>query len=108
MPRPAQQSACFAAVSIALAACTAFSTIPWPFYVRHDIECQWWYPAGRHSVHGFHDEPWHWRMHTALAWIFAPSALGELTVRNITEPLTELRCAAPYERDPWKSNYPGL
>lgn len=108
LPRPRQPSARFAALSIALAACMALSAIPWPFQVRHDIECQWWYPAGRHAVLGFHDEPWRWRAHSAFAWMLAPGALGELTIRNIAQPLTELRCAAPWQVNPWRESYPGL
>jgi hypothetical protein len=107
LPPPKQPSRRFAALSIALAACMALSAIPWPFSVRHDIECQWWYPAGRHAVYAFHDEPWHWRPPAALDWFIAPAALGELTIRTIAQPLTELRCAAPWNRDPW-DNYPGL
>ena len=56
----------------------------------------------------FHEEPWRWRATDVLTWLTAPGALGELTIRNIVQPLTELICAAPYERDPWKSNYRAL
>ena len=108
LPRPRQPSSPVAAFSIALAACMALSAIPWPFSVRHDIECQWWYPAGRHAVYAFHEEPWHWRGPNALDWFIAPAALGELTIRNIAQPLTELRCAAPWQINPWRENYPGL
>ena len=108
LPRPRQPSARFAALSIALAASMTLSAIPWPFSVRHDVECQWWYPAGRHPVYAFHGEPWHWRAPTALDWFVAPAALGELTIRNIAQPLTELRCAAPWDLNPWRDNYPGL
>lgn len=99
--RPTRPSGWFAAASVALAACMAFYTMPWPFAERHEVGCQWWYPAGRHEIFAFHDEPWHWRSDDALTWLTAPAALGDLTILNIVQPLTELRCASPRDDDPW-------
>src|SRR5262249_9780447 len=95
LPRPARPSVGFALASVGLAVSIAFYSVPWPFVRRHEIECQWWYPAGRHEVFAFHDEPWRWRSSSLLTWLTAPGALGELTIRNIAQPLTELICAGP-------------
>src|SRR5206468_12727786 len=58
-------------VSVFFALLLGFHAIARPFS-GEIIECQWWFPAGRHDVYGYENEPWHWKYQGWVATLLAP------------------------------------
>lgn len=91
-PRPQGRSQLFACAAGLVIVLMVIYAIPVHFAEPPHVECDFPYEKPRHVAYGFQFEPWRWEVDRSYAWLVAPGAFAELTLRYIAQPLIRFTC----------------
>ena len=89
-PRPPAASTSFAVIAVLFTAVTALIVPLMLVATPPEVVCDWgvWNP--HYVVLGFEWEPWRWRLTSGWSLIPAPSALTELSLLHIFDPVPKV------------------